>query len=882
MRNSEIREIFFSFFNQKKHYRVFSSPLIPAKDPTLLFTNAGMNQFKDVFLGLETRDYKRAVSIQKCMRVSGKHNDFDEVGKTEYHHTFFEMLGNFSFGNYFKEKAIEYAWKLLTQHYHFNPDDLWVSIFKQDDEAFKIWEQQIGIPPRKIVRLDEKDNFWQMGETGPCGPCSEIHFDKGEQHGPVNSLKNGNRFVEIWNLVFMQYNRNKDGKLNPLSAPSIDTGMGMERLTSLLQNVDSNYQTDLFKPIIDFIAEMCGIHPDDKTSQVDFKVIADHIRALSFLISDGVLPANDGRGYVLRRLLRRASKHGKSLGFSKPFLYKISLSVIETMKAFYPELEYNRDFISEVILAEEERFNQTLLNGLKKFEECLEKALASKQKTISGTELFKLSDTYGFPLDFAIDLATERDVLIDFPGFQQELENQRKKSRLDLDQKKKSGKTFENAEKYKSIFTGYSGLIDQGTLLAIYTASENPNHYQIIPHIEKSETHSDPGDILLVFDRTPFYPESGGQVGDTGNGKNENVYIEINDTQKLDRGTIVHFARIKKGKIKSGDRLMLSVHPGKRKRTAIHHSATHLLHYSLREVLGLHVKQAGSYVGPDKLRFDFTHFKPVSQAELKKVEVIVNQKIRENLPLEAEDMKYEMAIEKGAIALFEEKYSDSVRVISIGDTSMELCGGTHIQDTGEIGLFKIISESSISSGIRRIEAIGGETAFLFIQESLGTLNQIQHHFNQRQENLLDFLIQLDKTLKEKDKQLQKMDKVDREKESGKIIGQVQSINNIKTVVEYVEDLDHQQLRSLADKVKIKNRGISILLSNINGKSAIIVSIFENLTRKADARMLIKEIASLVDGDGGGRADFAQAGGKPIENIPKLKKNISDILRKHLT
>jgi alanyl-tRNA synthetase len=881
MRNSEIREIFFSYFEQKKHYRVFSSPLIPAKDPTLMFTNAGMNQFKDVFLGLDAREYKRAVSIQKCMRVSGKHNDFDEVGKTEYHHTFFEMLGNFSFGNYFKEKACEFAWELLTDKFKFKPSQLWVSIFREDDEAFNIWENQIGVPPEKIIRLDEKDNFWQMGETGPCGPCSEIHFDKGEQHGPVDSLENPNRFVEIWNLVFMQYNRDKEGNLNPLQAPSIDTGMGMERLTSLLQGVNSNYQTDLFSPIIEFTADMCGRHPDEKTCQVDFKVIADHIRALSFLISDGVLPANDGRGYVLRRLLRRASKHGKSLGFEEPFLHRISLKVVETMKPFYPELEYNQDFISEVILAEEERFNRTLLNGLKKFEEYLEKALIGKHKTIPGAELFKLSDTYGFPLDFAVDLAKEQNLRIDLAGFQRELNSQREKSRLDLVQKKKSGRTFENAEMFTSVFTGYSNLTDQGTILAIYRASENPNHYQVIPQIEAGDDDTNSGDILLVCDRTPFYPESGGQVGDTGNGKNETSYFDIQDTQKLDGGSILHVGRIKKGMIKTGDRLLLSVNVDQRKRTAIHHSATHLLHYALREVLGLHAKQAGSYVGPDKLRFDFTHFKPLSEEEIKKVEVIVNQKIRENLQSESEDMKYEAAIERGAIALFEEKYSDQVRVISIGDTSRELCGGTHVKETGEIGLFKIISESSISSGIRRIEAIGGEAAFLLIQKNSETLNQIQHHFNQSQENIFESLVKMEKTLREKEKQLRKKDAGERETQSG-AIGRIKIINDIKTVVEYVEKVDRQQLRSLADKIKNENNGISILLSNINGKSAIIVSIFKNLIRKADARTLIKEIAVLVDGDGGGRADFAQAGGKPIENISDIKNRISEILKKHLT
>ncbi len=881
MKHSEIREIFFSYFSKKKHYKVLSSPLIPAKDPTLLFANAGMNQFKDVFLEQDIREYKRAVSIQKCMRVSGKHNDFDEVGKTEYHHTFFEMLGNFSFGDYFKEKAIEYAWELLTQYYKFKPEKLWVSVFIEDDDAFQIWEQKIGVPAKKIIRLDEKNNFWQMGETGPCGPCSEIHFDKGESYGTANLMENDKRFVEIWNLVFMQYNKDKEGKLHPLSEPSIDTGMGMERLTSLLQDVDSNYQTDLFKPIIDYIAELSSVDPDNNQNQVDLKVIADHIRALSFLISDGVLPANDGRGYVLRRLLRRASKHGKSLGFTKPFLYKISTKVVDIMKGVYPELEYNRDFISEVVISEEERFNRTLVSGLKRFEEILNKALEAEQKIIPGKDLFTLSDTYGFPLDFAIDLATEKNISIDHQGFQKDLETQREKSRLDLSKKKKTSQHFENIEKYKTEFTGYDNLMEEVSLIAIYTATTAHDRYREVHEVKKSEK-SPFKDLILVFNKTPFYPESGGQIGDSGIGKNENVYLEISDTQKHPAGAIIHLAQLKKGTLKPGDRLVLSVNREKRQNTVIHHSATHLLHYALREVLGLHVKQAGSYVGPDKLRFDFTHFKPLNETEQKKIEEIVNLKIRENLSTESDHMNYEAAIEEGAIALFQEKYSDQVRVISMGNFSKELCGGTHVQRSGEIGLFKILSESSISSGIRRIEAIGGETAFLHLQKSSEILNKIQHYFGQQQNMIFEFLVEMDKTSREKEKQIRKTDEADQKKSSFKMINEGISINNVQTVIEYIDDSSRNQLRSLADEIKNKNKGISILLSNINGKSAIIVSVFKTLTNQLDARIIVKEIARLVDGNGGGRPDFAQAGGKPIKNIPHFKNDISEILKKHLT
>jgi len=881
MRNSKVREIFFSYFTKKNHYKVLSSPLIPAKDPTILFTNAGMNQFKDIFLQKESRQYKKAVSIQKCMRVSGKHNDFDEVGKTEYHHTFFEMLGNFSFGNYFKEKAIEYAWELLTIHYNFKPENLWTSIFEKDDDAFTIWEKNIGVPAQKIVRLSEKDNFWQMGETGPCGPCSEIYYDKGEKFGPDNLAENSQRFVEIWNLVFLQFHRDEQGELNPLPAPSIDTGMGMERLTSLLQGVNSNYQTDLFLPIVEFIAELSGINPNDKNHQVSIKVIADHTRALSFLISDGVLPSNDGRGYILRRLLRRAARHGKSLGFSSPFMHKVSTKVIQIMKEFYPELEYNRNFVAEVILAEEERFNRTLLNGLKRFEEYLEQALDNKQKMIAGKELFKLSDTYGFPLDFATDLATEKDIKIDYQGFQKELESQRTKSRDDLMTKKKSSVTIKNIEKYTTRFIGYDHLRNEATLLAIYSPYNNGKNYQEIPLLEASKSQKSSDVILLVFDQTPFYPESGGQVGDIGSGVNEDSYIQIKDTQRTPEGAILHLAELRKGKLKPGEKVILEVDKTSRNNTAIHHSATHLLHYALREILGLHVKQAGSYVGPDKLRFDFTHFKPLSDEEIKKIEKIVNNKIRENIPVSSSHKKYENAVQDGALALFEEKYSENVRVITMGNVSQELCGGTHLESSGEIGFFKIVSESSIASGIRRIEALGGEACYTYIQENLNILHDLQSHFKQSKESVYDFLLDLDKNLKEKEKELRKTKKGNQRPNFDKIITNTTLIKNIQTVVEFVNNFNRDQLRSLADEIKNKNRGISVLLSNINGKSAIIVSVFNEITTQFDARVVIKEIAELVHGDGGGRADFAQAGGKPIQDILFIKKSISNIIKKHI-
>jgi alanyl-tRNA synthetase len=865
MKHSEIRHIFFDYFTGRNHYKVLSAPLVPAKDPTLLFTNAGMNQFKSVFLQEETREYNKAVSIQKCMRVSGKHNDFDEVGKTEFHHTFFEMMGNFSFGDYFKEKAVEYGWELLTRDYKFKPENLWVTVYKEDDEAFKIWEEKIGVPSHKIMRLGEKDNFWQMGETGPCGPCSEIHFDRGSDFGPDAFTDDNNRYIEVWNLVFMQYFKDQNGKLNPLPAPSIDTGMGMERLTALLQGKVSNYQTDLFRPIIDFTAELAGIDPDEKNHQVDLKVIADHIRALSFLISDGVLPSNDGRGYVLRRVLRRAAKHGKSLGFTSTFLDKLSTKAIEIMKDSYPELEYNRDFISEVLQAEEERFNQTLSNGLKRFEELLQKTMEKGQETIPGKELFKLSDTYGFPLDFAIDLANEKDMSVDYTGFQEALEGQKEKSRISLAQKQKSLKPLKNIDKYQTLFTGYENLEVEAALLAVYVNDKETSFIK-----ENQEG-------ILIFDKTPLYAESGGQIGDAGVGKSDSLFFKIENTQKTNTGAYLHMVQMKKGTLSVGDKVNLIVDRKRRKNTAVHHSTTHLLHSALREVLGLHVKQAGSYVGPGKLRFDFTHFKPLSPGEIEKIESIINQKIRENIKIKTNSLKYEEAIERGAVAIFEEKYSDVVRVLSIGDFSMELCGGTHLDSTGEAGIFKIINESSISSGIRRIEAVAGEPGFLYVRKILDNFHKIQTHFRQKQDQLFDFLENMEKSIKEKEKQLKKQQEIETRPDLNQLINEAVTIDEVKTTIAHIENMNRKQLSTLADEIKKKTKGIAVLTTNMNGKSAIIVSMAKELSNRLNADTLVKEIAQGVNGNGGGRADFAQAGGDSITDTRHFKKYTTEII-----
>jgi alanyl-tRNA synthetase len=862
--NAEIRRTFYDFFQKHGHQRVLSSPLVPAKDPTLLFTNAGMNQFKGVFLQEEKRDYRRAVTIQKCMRVSGKHNDFDEVGRTDFHHTFFEMLGNFSFGDYFKEKACAYAWELLTQHYRLPSERLWVTVFRDDDEAFRIWQERIGVPRERIHRLGEKDNFWQMGDTGPCGPCSEIHYDRGPDFGPPEFVDGNRRFVEIWNLVFMQFSRDQAGVLHPLPAPSIDTGMGMERLTAVLQGVASNYRTDLFAPIIARAAELAAIDRDDPALQVDLNVVADHVRALTFLIADGIMPANDGRGYVLRRLLRRAVKHGKSLNLQGSFLHKLSGSVVDAMKPFYPELEPNREFIAKVIAMEEERFNRTLANGLKIFDDLLQGALESRQERLAGADLFRLSDTYGFPLDFARDLAMEKGVGIDFDAFQRALQDQKERSRLSLHQKRKEIAVLKNIERLRSEFVGYDDLQADAVLQAIYVDGREAAR---IAAGQKG---------ILVFDRTPFYAESGGQVGDSGRGKGSEAYFTVNDTKKAPAGAILHDVLVNEGSLQVGDAVRLEVGEARRQQIAIHHTATHMLHAALREVLGLHVKQAGSRVGPEKLRFDFTHYSAVSPEDLEKVEHTVNEKVRANLPVDRRTESYEEAVQSGAIAIFEEKYGDTVRVVSMGDFSSELCGGTHLRASGEIGIFKIIGESSSSSGIRRIEALAGEAATRYVEQNLAVLQQVLAHFGQQADRLLPFLKGIESRGKESEKGLKKGPAADLDG----LVMSAQPIAGVPTVVAALPGSDREALCALADEIKTRTRGIAILFANSDGRSLVVVSVFKGLTGKFDANIIIKKVAPMINGKGGGRSDFAQAGGEPIADMEMLKDKIGRALREN--
>ncbi len=873
MKHSEIREIFYSFFEKKGHKKVLSAPLIPAKDPTLMFTNAGMNQFKDLFLQKEERDYKRAVTIQKCMRVSGKHNDFDEVGKTEFHHTFFEMLGNFSFGDYFKEDAIAYAWELLTEHYKFKPEDLWITVYKNDDEAFEIWEKKIGIPAERIVRLGDKDNFWQMGETGPCGPCSEIHFDRGESFGPADVEGNAKRFVEVWNLVFMQYMKDKEGILHDLPAPSIDTGMGLERVTTLLQGKNSNYANDLFRPIIEFTAELAGVDPDDENYQIPLKVVADHSRSLAFLISDGILPANDGRGYVLRRVLRRAAKHGRSIGFDSDFLYKVTDFVVDHMKDHYPELEYNRKFIKEVVLSEEQRFERTLLNGLKRFEAILETKKGDTQVEVTGEELFRLSDTYGFPVDFAVDLAAERgDLILDLEGYGKTLEARREESRKSLDEKRKSAVSLENIDSFTTDFEGYDSLEGEAEVLAIY--SDNKLTDRLIAGAEG----------MVVFNKTPFYAESGGQAGDIGKMKAVDCLAEVNGCIKGGTGAFLHKVRIVKGELKKGDSASLFVDSENRQNTAVHHTATHLLHSALREVLGLHVKQAGSYVDAQRFRFDFTHYKGLSTDELAAVEKFVNDSIRKNIGVATDYMDYEEALSRGAIAIFEEKYSDVVRLVEMGNVSKELCGGTHLGATGEIGVFRIVSESSIASGVRRIEAVAGKPGFEFISEQLSRLSDISAHFNQKTETVMDHLVKMEKSLKDKEKEIRNLSrKSNTEVKPDTVAEKSVEINGVAVAVDFVEGIDRKRLSTLADQVRDANKGIAVLITNAGEKSAIVASVNSDVIAdgKGDAGKIVRVVASLLNGKGGGRKEFAQAGGEEVKDSASLIKNIVAVLEKEI-
>lgn len=845
MKAKDIRETFLSFFEGKGHKVVKSSSLIPMGDPTLLFTNAGMNQFKDVFLGIEKKEFARAASCQKCMRASGKHNDLEQVGKTHFHHTFFEMLGNFSFGDYFKEKAIEFAWELLTEVYKIPEEKLFVSIFENDDEAYIIWKDRIGIPENKIKRFGKEDNFWAMGETGPCGPCSEIYY-----------IFDDLSFIELWNLVFMEFFRDEKGELHPLPKPSIDTGMGFERLATVLQGLRSNFETDLLKPLIDFASDETGQdYYVNEANDMAIRVIADHCRAITFLINDGVLPSNEGRGYVLRRIIRRAFRYGKKLGVEKPFLYKGVPIVVNIMKDFYPELILSKEHISKLCYFEEERFAYTLSASIHYLEDAINESIEDGSRLIGGDKIFKLYDTFGFPLDLAIEIAQEKGVSIDISGFEKEMLKQKEKGRESW-----KGSAIKDKAKYESIshiqseFIGYDTLSSSSKVLAIFKDSEK---VQTLKEGEEGE---------IVLDITPFYAEAGGQVGDKGSIEGENSIAIVKDTKRVLEKIIVHYVSMEKGMISLGDTVLAKVDEKLRTATQRNHTATHLLHRALREVLGPHVKQSGSLVSPEKLRFDFTHFSFLHPEEIGRIEEIVNEWIVENLPVKYELKDYDDAIKEGAIAIFEEKYGETVRVIKVGEISKELCGGTHVRRTGDIGSFRIISESSISAGVRRIEAITGLAVVEYWRNESKILDGITEELKVGKEKIVEEVLNLKNLLKEKEKELQRIKRMNFKNKIKEWIENAEVVNGLKIVVKRIEDdIEKEILREISDMLKDGiGKGVILLGSKQKERAYLLASVTSEISGKIHAGNLVKEVAKIVGGSGGGRADFAEAGGSKPE------------------
>jgi alanyl-tRNA synthetase len=836
--SNEIRDAFLKYFERYGHKIVSSSSLIPFNDPTLLFTNAGMNQFKDVFLGNEVRPYRRATTSQKCMRVSGKHNDFKDVGHSMRHHTFFEMLGNFSFGDYFKKDAIHFGWELVTRDYGLDPKRVWITVYQDDDEAFDLWHKQEGVPKDKIFRLGEKENFWAMGETGPCGPCSELHYDFGisplADHPDCDLTCGCGRWVEIWNLVFMQFNRDVSGKMTPLPSPSIDTGMGLERITTVMQGKTSNYDTDLFQPLLGTIGRIAnadyGANPND---DVSMRIIADHARAAAFVIADGQYPGNDKRGYVLRKIMRRAMVHGKKLKITGPFIYQVAGTVVEIMKHAYPELIHTRDTVAKVIRQEEEAFADTLSQGLKDFYERAQKIKTAGSGTLPGDVAFFLYDTRGLPLEIIEDLAGENGLIVDEAGFNGALERQRERARKDYQLGKVREEVAQALFEGKTVFSGYdySGPVD-AQIKALLVDGERAEGIQAG---QKGE---------LVFDRTPFYAEAGGQIGDTGILTKGGGRARVINT--LYRGTTIsHQLEMLDGSFEVGETVQASVDIERRRMTMKNHTATHLLQAALQNVLGKHVKQAGSLVEPDRLRFDFTHFAPLTHAEIRKIEDQVNEQIWRNSAVDTKVMELEQAMKSGAVALFGEKYQEKVRVVEIPGFSKELCGGTHVPATGTIGSFKIVSEGGISAGVRRIEAVTGPAALERFRNDEDILNQIQSEFKIGRQELAQWIEKFQAQTRDLNRQ----------------IGELK-LQNARAGLS-----DGTSMRVLADELKQKlGSGIVVLGMPQNGKAALVVMVSDDLRQKIPAGKIIKEIAPIVGGAGGGKPELAEAGGKDSSKL----------------
>lgn len=860
MTSAEIRQAFLDYFAQNGHQVVSSSPLIPGNDPTLMFTNAGMVQFKDVFLGDEKRAYTRATTSQRCVRAGGKHNDLENVGYTARHHTFFEMLGNFSFGDYFKREAIGFAWGFLTETLGLPKERLWITVHHSDDEAEKIWKDEIGVDPERFSKLDE-DNFWSMGDTGPCGPCTEIFFDHGEEvaGGPPGSPdEDGDRYIEIWNVVFMQYNRSADGEMTPLPKPSVDTGMGLERIAAVMQNVHANYEIDLFQNLLKATAAAVGSSDMDNKS---LRVIADHIRSCSFLITDGVLPSNEGRGYVLRRIIRRAIRHGNKLGAKGPFFNQLVAALVAEMGEAYPELAKAQDQIERVLLKEEQQFAKTLDNGMSLLKEAMDNL---EGKVISGETVFKLYDTYGFPVDLTADVARENELTIDMEGFESAMEAQRERARasgtFSVDYNDKLDLEGETQ------FNGYEALEDASKVIALFKEGEAVNQ------LSAGESG------VVVLENTAFYAESGGQVGDTGVLRWDRGQFDVSNCTKESKNHL-HHGQVSEGVLKVGDTLAGEVDKAKRQATALNHSATHLLHEALRIVLGEHVQQKGSLNDPERLRFDFSHFEAVTGEQLQQVEAIVNEQIRLNSETVTEIMPIEEAKSKGAAALFGEKYDDVVRVLSMGgEFSVELCGGTHVKRSGDIGLFKITSEGGISAGVRRIEAVTGEAAAAWADEADRKLAQISALLKGSRENVVDKVEDLAERNRQLEKELAQLKSKLAAAQGSDLLSSAVEVKGAKVLAAKLDGVEPKALRDTIDQLKNKlGNGVVVLATEADGKISLAAGVTKDLSKQVKAGDLVRELTAKLGGKGGGRPDFAQGGGTDVAALPAALESVSGLV-----
>lgn len=856
---AEIRQAFLDFFHSKGHQVVASSSLVPHNDPTLLFTNAGMNQFKDVFLGLDKRNYSRATTSQRCVRAGGKHNDLENVGYTARHHTFFEMLGNFSFGDYFKHDAIQFAWELLTSEKWFAlpKERLWVTVYESDDEAYEIWEKEVGIPRERIIRIGDNkgapyasDNFWQMGDTGPCGPCTEIFYDHGDHiwGGPPGSPEeDGDRYIEIWNIVFMQFNRQADGTMEPLPKPSVDTGMGLERIAAVLQHVNSNYDIDLFRTLIQAVAKVTGA---TDLSNKSLRVIADHIRSCAFLIADGVMPSNENRGYVLRRIIRRAVRHGNMLGAKETFFYKLVGPLIDVMGSAGEDLKRQQAQVEQVLKTEEEQFARTLERGLALLDEELAKLSGD---TLDGETAFRLYDTYGFPVDLTADVCRERNIKVDEAGFEAAMEEQRRRAR----EASGFGADYNAMIRVDSAseFKGYDHLELNGKVTALFVDGK------AVDAINAGQ------EAVVVLDQTPFYAESGGQVGDKGELKGANFSFAVEDTQKYGQA-IGHIGKLAAGSLKVGDAVQADVDEARRARIRLNHSATHLMHAALRQVLGTHVSQKGSLVNDKVLRFDFSHNEAMKPEEIRAVEDLVNAQIRRNLPIETNIMDLEAAKAKGAMALFGEKYDERVRVLSMGDFSTELCGGTHASRTGDIGLFRIISESGTAAGVRRIEAVTGEGAIATVHADSDRLSEVAHLLKGDSNNLADKVRSVLERTRQLEKELQQLKEQAAAQESANLSSKATDVNGVKLLVSELSGVEPKMLRTMVDDLKNQLGSTIIVLATVaEGKVSLIAGVSKDVTDRVKAGELIGMVAQQVGGKGGGRPDMAQAGGTDAAALP---------------